>query len=116
MEYQLVSKLISDVLLEKISVGQALSQFPKSKDINIKCAFDALVHYEADEEYRLKVKDYAKLQDDYLEFIASVLSKGEDLPQNIVNRYLKYHNDNLIPDNKKGFQAFIKYIKRMINF
>ena len=57
-----------------------------------------------------------QLQDDYLEFIASVLSKGEDLPQNIVNRYLKYHNDNLIPDNKKGFQAFIKYIKRMINF
>ncbi len=117
MNYSLVSDLILDVLTSKISVQQALSQFPKTNDdINIKCAFDALVHYEADEEYRLKVKDYAQAQDDYLEYIASTLKKGEKLPENIIKRYVKYHNDNLIPVNQKGVKSFVNYLKRMINF
>ena len=65
MDYAFISQLILDVLTSKITVNEALSKFPKTNnDINIKCAFDALMHYEADEEYRLKVKDYAQLQDD----------------------------------------------------
>ena len=50
-----VSDLIFDVLTDKITVLEALSRFPKdNNDINIKCAFDALAHREADEDMRQK--------------------------------------------------------------
>ena len=62
----LVSDLIIDVLTDKKTVQQAISLFPKEKnDINLKCAFDALMYREADEDIRAKYKDYASLQDDY---------------------------------------------------
>ena len=116
-KYKLVSGLIFDVLTSKKTVQQALSVFPQTEDdLNIKCAFDALMHYEADEEYRAKVKDYAILQDEYLEHIANTLSKGEPLSENIVKRYLNYHQDNFIYKHQKKFSDFIKYMKRMINF
>ena len=86
-EYKLVSNLILDVLTSKITVSQALSSFPPTEnDINLKCAFDALVHYEADEEYRLKVKDYAIIQDEYLEHIAQTLKQGQPLAKNIIQK------------------------------
>ena len=45
----LVSDLIIDVLTDKKTVQQAISLFPKEKnDINLKCAFDALMYREAD--------------------------------------------------------------------
>ena len=117
-KYKQIAGLISDVLISKISVQNALSSFPSNKeeDINIKCAFDALMHYEADEDIRSKDKDYAQLQDEYLEYVASILNKGENLPKDVIARYYKYHQDNLISSKEKGFRGFIKYIKRMINF
>ena len=40
-----VSDLIMDVICDKITVSNALSKFPKERDdINLKCAFDALMH------------------------------------------------------------------------
>lgn len=116
-EYELVSKLIYGVLASKITVQEALSKLPKNnKDINIKCAFDALVYLEADEDYRTKIKGYAEAQNEYLAQIADILARGENLPQNIINRYLKYNKDNLISGKEKSFACFIEYIKRMINF
>ena len=116
-EYELVSKLIYDVLASKITVSEALAKFPKNnKDINIKCAFDALVYMEADEEYRAKIKGYAQVQDEYLAQIADILAKGENLPRNVIERYMKYNKDNLISGKEKNFKGFINYIKRMINF
>lgn len=116
-KYKLVSDLIIRVLTSKISVSQALSNFPKdSKDINLKCAFDALVHYEADEDIRAKVEGYAQIQDEYLECIANTLAKGKPIPNNIAKRYLQYHNDNLISDNKNDIKNIANYLKRMINF
>ena len=116
-KYRQVSELIYKVLTSDLSVSEALVKFPLSidKDINLKCAFDALMHYEADEDLR-KDKDYAKMQDDYMEFIAATLFKHESLPVDIVKRYYKYHKDNLLFGNKKGFRGFIEYIKRIINF
>ena len=116
-EYVLASNLILDVLLSKKTTSQALSEFPKNNhDINLKCAFDALVHYEADEDIRQKSADYVQIQDEYLEFIARTLARKEPLPQNVISRYYKYHKDNLISGSDKGFKSFMNYVKRMINF
>ena len=83
----ITAKLIIEVLKGKITVSKALSSFPKEKnDINIKCAFDALVHREADEELRAKIKDYAEVQDEFLYSIANILRQNERLPQNIIEQ------------------------------
>lgn len=113
----LVAELIEQVLLDKLKTSEALSKFPKVKsDINIKCAFDALVHREADEDLRKKISDYAMVQDNYLIEISKFLKENEPLPQNIIAEYLKYHSDNLIWGEDKGFKNIFKKLKRMINF
>lgn len=113
----LVSDLIMDVLLDKKTVAQALSLFPKDKnDINIKCAFDALMHREADEDLRKKIKDYAIVQDEFLSDIASILKENHNLPKNIIAKYLKFHVDDLISDDDGSLEKMFKKIKRMINF
>ncbi|MBQ8476193.1 hypothetical protein IJ531_03930, partial [bacterium] len=87
-EYHLVSELILGVLTSKITVLDALSRFPKNdSDINLKCAFDAIAHYEADEDLRKNEPDYAIVQDEYLEHIAQTLAKGEQLSKNIIDEY-----------------------------
>ena len=113
----LVSDLIINVLSDKITVSQALSAFPKEKnDINVKCAFDALMHREADEEYRKKVADYAQVQDDFLLDLANILKENEKLPQNIIEQYQKYHAQNLMGEWDKPLKSILKNFKRMINF
>ena len=112
-----VATLINDVLVDKISVADALSKFPKdTDDINIKCAFDALMHREADEELRKKVADYAQVQDEFLADLAQILRENQKLPKNIIDEYLEYHNDNLIGENLTFFKSVLKNFKRMINF
>ncbi len=113
----LVAQLIQDVLCDKISVLDALTNFPKDiPDINIKCAFDALVHREADEDLRKRIKDYAQIQDEYLESIAYMLKENRALPKNIIAQYLIYHKDDLISYTNKTFADVFKKIKRIINF
>lgn len=113
----LVSDLIIDVLTDKKTVLDALSAFPKDEeDINIKCAFDALMHREADEDYRKRVRDYALVQDEYLLDIANILKKNHDLPKNIIQKYIKFHESNLISTDKGDLKSILKKIKRMINF
>ncbi len=113
----IVSKLITDVLSNKKTVSEALSLFPKDKnDVDLKCAFDALVHREADEDLRKKIADYSLMQDSYLNDIAKFLKENQRLPKNIVNQYLKYHPDNILGENPKDIKNIIKGIKRIINF
>ena len=113
----LVSDLIMDVVCEKITVSVALSRFPKERDdINLKCAFDALVHREADEDLRAKVRDYAQVQDEFLADLAHILRENDKLPQNIIDEYQKYHNENLMGDWEKPLKSILKNFKRMINF
>ena len=112
-----VADLIEQVIIGKISTSSALSNFPHTADdINIKCAFDALVHREADEDLRNKIRDYAQTQDDFLIDICKFLKNNEDLPRNIIEEYLKYHSDNLLSEDDKGIKSIFKKLKRMINF
>ena len=113
----LVSDLIIKVLSGKINVSQALSAFPKEKnDINVKCAFDALMHREADEDLRAKVSGYSEIQDEFLFDLAKILKENEKLPQNIIEHYQKYHNENLMGEWDKPLKSILKNFKRMINF
>ena len=113
----LVANLINDVLVSKITVQEAISKFPKDKDdINIKCAFDALMHREADEDLRKSVKGYAQIQDNFLSDIAEAFKQNKTLPQNIINQYLKYHTDDIISDGDDNFKTFMQKVKRIINF
>jgi hypothetical protein len=113
----IVSKLIVAVLQDKLSVSQALSAFPKEKnDINIKCAFDALMLREADEDLRNKVAGYSEVQDELLFEIARILKENEKLPQNIIEQYQKYHSENLMGEWDKPLKSVLKNFKRMINF
>ncbi len=113
----LVAKLIIEVLKNKMTVSQALSNFPKEKnDINIKCAFDALIHREADEDLRSKISDYAQIQDEFLYDLANILRNNERLPQNIIEQYQKYHSENLMGEWDKPIKSIMKNFKRMINF
>lgn len=113
----LVSDLIVNVLCGKITVSQALSAFPKEKnDINIKCAFDALMHREADEDLRSKIEGYADVQDEFLADLASILKENQKLPQNIIEQYQKYHSENLMGEWDKPLKSILKNFKRMINF
>lgn len=113
----LVSDLIKEVLAGKLSVQNALVQFPQDKnDINIKCAFDALMHREADEEIRQTQQDYATVQDEFLFDLAQSLKQNENLAQNIIAKYLEFHESDIIPDKQETFKDAIKILKRMINF
>ncbi len=113
---QKIAQLIIKVLEGTMNVQSALSEFPKSEDINIKCAFDALLYRESDEDIRLKDKDYAIVQDEYLEDIANIFLQNGTLPQNYISEYLKYNKDNLISNDDKTFGNIFKKLKRMINF
>ena len=113
----IVAELIKDVLQGKLKTSEALSKFPNDKnDINLKCAFDALVHREADEDLRKKIADYGAVQDEYLLKICRYLKQNQDLPQNIISEYLKFHSDDLIWGQDKGIKNIFKKLKRMINF
>ena len=112
-----VAGLIFKVLNNEISVLDAVSVFPKDKnDINIKCAFDALMHREADETQRASIEGYSEIQDKFLSDIAKILSKNHPLPKNIILQYYKFHEDDLISDDKFDFSSFLKKVKRIINF
>ena len=86
-----VGRLIFSVLTERKNVREAIKLFPESKDVNIECAYHALVHYAADEEMRYLDIEYREAQDDYLEFLAQTLSEGKNLPKNIIQEYKPYY-------------------------
>ena len=101
-----IAKVLRSVLVGKISVRQALVLYPKdTSDESLLAAYHALIHYEADEELRAKDVLYREEQDDYIEFLASILDKGENLPENIIQNYKIYHESTPIlhENNPKGF-------------
>ena len=117
IENVFLAGLIKDVLEERKTVLEALNSLPKnSKNPNVKCVFDALMHREADEDLRKDEEDYAAVQDEYLRDLAQILENNENIPKNIIENYNKFHEDTLISDDTKGFSNIVKYIKRRINF
>lgn len=109
-----VGRLIYSVLTEHRSVREALMLFPDSQDINIECAYHALVHFEADEDIRYKNIEYREEQNDYLEFIAQTLSEGKDLPRNIISDYEEYYKGISHPW-VNGAKGIIKELLKFIN-
>lgn len=109
-----VASLIRHVLIAQLSVKEALLHFPKdSEDKSIRSAYHALVHYEADEDLRHRDALYKDEQNDYLEFLASTLERGDDLPDNIIKNYEKYYSSASIPheENTKGFlKGFLRFL------
>ncbi len=110
-----VSELIFDVLTQKISVLDALKQYPKNlSDPTLNAAFHALVHLEADEDLRKNDSLYKDEQDMYLEDIARILAKGDPLPCNVIEEYSKYYKESLIYPNIDKKSVFQR-LKKMIN-
>ncbi len=109
-----VSKLFIAVLTKRLPIRDALARFPRDcEDKTIIAAWHALCHLEADEDIRLKDEMYRKEQDEYIEYISFTLSKGEALPTNIVNSYLPYYNEALIPA-EKSFKGVFKKLKKFL--
>ena len=109
---QNVSKLFIAVLTKRITVRDALANFPRDcDDKTVIAAWHALCHLEADEDIRHKDPMYREEQDNYIEYIAFSLEKGEELPPNIINSYLPYHNEALIPAGKSLKSIFNKLKK-----
>lgn len=113
---QKVSELIILVLTEQISVSQALLKFPRDKfDKSIECAWHALIHYEADEDFRAKAIDFKEEQDEFLYFLSTLLREGKDLPVNILRDYKNFHGGAPIPIDEKSFWSKILKLLRFIN-
>lgn len=110
-----VSKLIREVLTEKMHVKDALLKFPQdTADPSIKASWHALCHFEADEELRARNSEYANEQNDYLAMIAEEFEKGNPLPVNIVEEYKKYYDNPLTP-HSEGFTGFLAAFENFVN-
>ena len=109
-----VGRLIYSVLTEQICVREAIKLFPDTQDLSVECAFHALVHFEADEDFRYKNIEYKDVQDEYLEYLAEVLSKGEALPKNIIDEYKAYYGGT-VHKWTEGLKGFFREFRRYIN-
>ena len=110
-----VSALIIKILTSTLSVREALIQFPRDiQDKSLECAWHAIMHYEADEEMRVKDNEYALEQDDYLEMIANILLEGQELPYNIIQNYDEYYEETILPKGS-SWKSTIKSLLRFIN-
>ncbi len=110
-ERKFVGRLFFLVLTEKMTISEALTKFPKDcSDKTITASWHALCHLEADEDLRAKDSMYKEVQDEYIEYIAHTLEKGEELPNNIIKSYKPYHNEALFPNSEtpKGIWHTLK--------
>lgn len=109
-----VANLIIAVITGQMTVKDAILQFPKdSQDINIITAYHALVHFEADEDFRAKDSEYRDEQNNYLIMIAEILNNGKDLPKNIIKEYEPYYAIKRLPSTsrfKTVLQALCKFL------
>lgn len=110
-----IGRLIVAVLTDKIIVREAIKKFPKNvEDASIKSAYHALIHREADEDFRKTDLMYRDEQDSYLEQIAMILQRGEQLPKNIIKNYNHYYR-NIKINHSVEFKKWIKKICEFLN-
>ena len=111
-----VGNIIISVLTEKINVQRGLLLFPHDcKDESVRAAWHALCHYEADEDLRKNDIEYNNVQVELLEMIAFTFKDGNPLPQNMIDSYKPYYQDDPI-FYESGIKGVIKKISRFINF
>lgn len=110
-----VSRLIYMVLADTFTVREAILKFPKDiNDSSIKTAYHALIHREADEDFRKRDLEYKDEQDDYLEFIAQILQTGDALPQNIIKSYDKYYK-NIETPHSESMKGLLRSLCKFLN-
>ena len=108
------SELLRLVRLGHLSVREAMLRYPKdTEDDSLIAAYHALIHYEADEDIRIRDNLYREEQDDYIEFLANILEKGENLPQNIIDNYKQYYDYAPILHKKNLFGFFKSFWKNL---
>ncbi len=112
---RIISNLILSVVSGRMRVLDALKKFPKERDDEtVKCCWYALMHYEADEDIRRRDADFRREQDDFLLMLSELLAKGENLPQNIIDSYAKYHGDTPMPYGI-SFKEKVKSLFKFLN-
>lgn len=110
-----VSNLLMRVRCGEMSVREAMLKYPRdTEDESLIAAYHALIHYEADEDIRIKDELYKKEQDDYLEFLSLTLAQGHDLPENIIENYKDFYSQAPIL-HKKGIKGFFKSFWKNLN-
>lgn len=108
-------ELIKCTLAKRMPIKQALLAYPKDVlDKSVRASWHALCHLEADEELRLKDKEYAEEQDLYLAEISEILSEGKELPFNITDAYKDYYDLPLTP-HRPGFRGFLASFENFLN-
>ncbi len=112
---QRTADIIVGVLTGQVSVRNALLQFPSTTDKSIKCAWHALVHFEADEDIRARDEEFRQEQDEFLIFISDLLRKGQSIPTNILNEYENHHGNAALPVDDKSLWAKILAFFRFIH-
>lgn len=110
-----VANLIIAVVTGQMLVREAILRFPKeSQDVNIITAYHALVHFEADEDFRAKDAEYRDEQNNYLIMIAEILNNNKDLPKNIIKEYEPYYPIRRLPATSR-FKTIIKALCKFLN-
>ena len=110
-----VSNLIRLVITGQLPVKEALLKFPKDNiDKNLKTAYYAIAHYEADEDLRNKDALFREEQDEYLIMIAELFANNKDLPLNIIKSYEEYYPEIDLPE-KKVIIEFLRKIAKFLN-
>lgn len=110
-----VSRLIVSVLTDNLPVREAILHYPKNtKDKSLKVVYHALIHREADEEMRAMDIEYKEEQDEYLEFLAETLQKGESVPKNIIKEYEDWYKDVSMPYSD-SIKSILKKICKFLN-
>ena len=112
---KLVATLIIKVITGQMLVRDAILHFPKdSQDVNIVTAYHALVHYEADEDFRTQDSEYREEQNNYLIFIAEILNNGKELPKNIIKEYEPYYTVRHLLTTSR-FKNVLKFLCKFLN-
>ena len=111
-----VGNIIIGVLTERISVKNGLLMFPKGcEDPSVHAAWHALCHCEADEDIKKDNLAFNDQQVELLEMIAFEFKDGNPLPQNIIDAYKPYYQDDPI-SYESGLRGFLKKLLRFVNF
>ena len=106
-------KILFSVISGALTTFEAIKYFPKNvEDTSVKIAWHALLHYDADEEIRLREPDFAQEQIKYLELLAKILSEGNELPKNMLQDYEELYIDTVMPkryDFLGKLKAFFRF-------
>jgi len=106
-------KILFSVISGALTTFEAIKYFPKNvEDTSVKIAWHALLHYDADEEIRLREPDFAQEQIKYIEMLAKILVEGKELPENILQEYEELYIDTVLPKNYNWWgkvKAFFRF-------